>query len=370
MDTVVMHQFGFNNSVGTMGTAFGVNSAKILSNITRNIYLAMDSDDAGMKGMIRANEHFMKQGVLAKYISFHPAKDPDDFLNEFGRLELLDRIENAPVFLDSLIEDTIPKPIPSATDQKLEILNQIFVIISPLGDSLLASEKAINASLKLGLKSSSEDISQAYKDYIQNEQNKKERYSQYKKSPPKQIPQSEPHLESIPMPSDEHYIPSDEEHEEEKVEQKLHKAQEHVVSQLIIHPECLQSDQITEILDFIDNNEVQRLIRWLKDIYLEIDDSDYINVIKTKLESDLNSELKNLLAKALFDYTPTKLNEKVVTKLTSDLLYNLKKEDFKIKRDVLVKKQRAVVSDEESKEVLRLISEHDKEFIAFTRANK
>ena len=150
----------------------------------------------------------------------------------------------------------------------------------------------------------------------------------------------------------------------------LSKAQEHVISQLIIHPECLQDDQITEILDFIGKNEVERLIRWLKDIYLEIDDSDYINVIKTKLEDDISSNLKNILAKALFDYGPTKLNEKVIKKLLEDLKFNLKKEDFKFKRERLVKQQKQANSDEESKRILRLVSEHDKEFIAFSKANK
>ena len=366
MDTVVMHQFGFNNTVGTMGTAFSENSAKVLSNITKHIYLAMDNDDAGMQGMIRANDHFMKQGVLPKFLSFAPLKDPDDFLNEKGRLELMDRIEKAPVFIDVVIDNMIPKPIPSATDQKLDLLNEIFALLSPLSESLLAIEKAINASSTLGLKSSPDDISNAYRDYIKNQQAKKERYAQYKINRQQEA--------APPMPEEPpHYEQEGPQFENEAVQAEnleLSKAQEHVISQLIIHPECLQDDQITEILDFIGKNEVERLIRWLKDIYLEIDDSDYINVIKTKLEDDISSNLKNILAKALFDYGPTKLNEKVIKKLLEDLKFNLRKEDFKFKRERLVKQQKQANSEEESKKILRLISEHDKEFIAFSKANK
>jgi len=367
MDTVVMHQFGFNNTVGTMGTAFSENSAKVLTNITKHIYLAMDNDDAGMQGMIRANDHFMKQGVLPKYLSFAPLKDPDDFLNEKGRLELMDRIEKAPVFIDVVIDNMIPKPIPSATDQKLDLLNEIFALLSPLSESLLAIEKAINASSTLGLKSSSDDISNAYRDYIKSEQAKKQRYAQYKTNRQQEA--------APPLPEEPEYFEQDQEdqlvNEASRPENlDLTKAQEHVISQLIIHPECLQDDQITEILDFIGKNEVERLIRWLKDIYLEIDDSDYINVIKTKLEDDISSNLKNILAKALFDYGPTKLNEKVIKKLLEDLKFNLRKEDFKFKRERLVKQQKQANSDEESKRILRLVSEHDKEFIAFSKANK
>jgi len=367
MDTVVMHQFGFNNTVGSMGTAFSENSAKVLSNITKHIYLAMDNDDAGMQGMIRANDHFMKQGVLPKFLSFAPLKDPDDFLNEKGRLELMDRIEKAPVFIDVVIDNMIPKPIPSATDQKLDLLNEIFALLSPLNESLLAIEKAINASSTLGLKSSSDDISNAYRDYIKSEQAKKQRYAQYKTNRQQEA--------APPLPEEPEYFEQDQEdqlvNEASRPENlDLTKAQEHVISQLIIHPECLQDDQITEILDFIGKNEVERLIRWLKDIYLEIDDSDYINVIKTKLEDDISSNLKNILAKALFDYGPTKLNEKVIKKLLEDLKFNLRKEDFKFKRERLVKQQKQANSEEESKRILRLVSEHDKEFIAFSKANK
>ena len=367
MDTVVMHQFGFNNTVGTMGTAFSENSAKVLTNITKHIYLAMDNDDAGMQGMIRANDHFMKQGVLPKYLSFAPLKDPDDFLNEKGRLELMDRIEKAPVFIDVVIDNMIPKPIPSATDQKLDLLNEIFALLSPLSESLLAIEKAINASSTLGLKSSSDDISNAYRDYIKSEQAKKQRYAQYKTNRQQEA--------APPLPEEPEYFEQDQAdqlvNEASRPENlDLTKAQEHVISQLIIHPECLQDDQITEILDFIGKNEVERLIRWLKDIYLEIDDSDYINVIKTKLEDDISNNLKNILAKALFDYGPTKLNQKVIKKLLEDLKFNLRKEDFKFKRERLVKQQKQANSDEESKRILRLVSEHDKEFIAFSKANK
>ena len=367
MDTVVMHQFGFNNTVGSMGTAFSENSAKVLSNITKHIYLAMDNDDAGMQGMIRANDHFMKQGVLPKFLSFAPLKDPDDFLNEKGRLELMDRIEKAPVFIDVVIDNMIPKPIPSATDQKLDLLNEIFALLSPLNESLLAIEKAINASSTLGLKSSSDDISNAYRDYIKSEQAKKQRYAQYKTNRQQEAaPPLPPEPEYFEQDPEEQFI--NEASQPENLE--LSKAQEHVISQLIIHPECLQDDQITEILDFIGKNEVERLIRWLKDIYLEIDDSDYINVIKTKLEDDISSNLKNILAKALFDYGPTKLNEKVIKKLLEDLKFNLRKEDFKFKRERLVKQQKQANSEEESKRILRLVSEHDKEFIAFSKANK
>ncbi|MCP4459827.1 MAG: toprim domain-containing protein, partial [Cytophagales bacterium] len=132
MDAVTLHQYGFKNSVATMGVGLSQNSARLLSNMTKNIYLAMDSDPAGLKAMTKINEEFLAHGKTAKFIDFSPEKDPDDFLNKIGRLELLERIEMAPTFIDHLIKNEIPNPIPENTDRKLEILNKVFQIIKPI----------------------------------------------------------------------------------------------------------------------------------------------------------------------------------------------------------------------------------------------
>lgn len=357
MDTVVMHQFGFNNTVGTMGTAFSENNAKILGNITKNIYLAMDNDDAGFQGMIRANEHFMKIGILPKILNFSPEKDPDDFLNRQGRLELLERLENAPSFLDFYIEKIIPSSIPESVDQKLEILHQVFDAIKTMEDNLIAIEKVIWVGQKLGLKSTNDDISKAYRDFISKFKDNSQRFSKKIALKTNIVTESSKKMNDLSLIAKR----------ASKKKEALTKAQEHVVKELIIHPECLEYEEIAEILDFIGNNEVKRLIKWLKDMYLEIDDSDYVNVLKTKLEDDISESLKSSLTEGLFKYAPTKLNEKVITKLLIDLKLNLQKEEFKIKRAELVVKQKNAKDKEESEDILKQITEHDKDFIAFSK---
>jgi DNA primase len=373
MDVVVLHQYGFNNSVGTMGVAFSENSARLLTNMTTNIYLAMDSDDAGMKGMERSNKILLEKKILAKYISFAPMKDPDDFLNEYGRLELDKRIKEAPTFVDFKISQIIPDPVPTATDRKLDILKEVFELLSPLGNELVAKEFAIKASKSLGLRSSEDDITKAYTQYLEDQEQLK---SRYKKQPEakKALP-TPPQPEGPPMPEYQEGPPADmmdqiagfennafveaepmEVNAPTKMEKKL-------VEELISHPECLESNQITEILDFIRHSEVKQLVQWLKEIYLEIDDSDYESFIKTKLEQPMNAEIKNVIASGLFNNNKLKLNNNVVEKMLKDYKTRLHNEQLIKRKEDLINRQKNAVTEEESIQLMEEIQKVGKEML-------
>ncbi|MCT4643177.1 MAG: DNA primase [Bacteriovoracaceae bacterium] len=350
MDVIVLHQFGFNYSIGTMGVAFSENSCRILSNMTKNIILGMDSDDAGMMGMKKANELFMKKGILPKYVDYSPSKDPDEFLNEFGRLELVDRIDNARTFVDFLIEQKVLEAKELPTDARLNTLEEIFLILSPLGDGLVAKEKSIDAAAKLELRSSSDDISKAYSDFLINLDKKS-----FKPQKVFKQPVTNPIVIESSQFEGNNTTPS------EPI--KISKVDKQILSQIILHPECLDNPQITEILDFIGDNEVKRLISWLQKIYLEIDDSDYVDILKSKISNESNEQLKNIIGQSLFDYSGLKLNNKVIDKMLSDFKTKLTKEAYKSKRSELINKQLNAKDKNESNEILTLIKKLDEDFI-------
>lgn len=349
MDVVVLHQFGFNNSVGTMGVAFSENSARLLSNLTKNIFLGMDSDDAGLKGMDRVNEILLPMGILPKYIDFSPSKDPDEFLNEFGRLELIERMEKAPTFIDFKIDKTIPKPIPQTTDKKLEVLKEVFDILVPLGDSLISKEKAITAGQTLGLQSSKDDILDAFKKHLTDITEKKNRYKKVKTEVQSEMNSSDPMSKIAQEESKPKEAPA------RPKSNAPSKAELMLLDQLISNPECLEDKQITEILDLIDHSDVKQIVQWLKNIYLEIDDADYVNFIKRRLEEELTPEIKNVIASALFNYEKVKLNKKVVDKLLTDYKVRLQTETLKKEKKLLITNQKNAKTVLESLEVLKKI---------------
>ncbi len=357
MDVISLHQFGFKNSVATMGVSLSQNSIRLLNNMTKNIYLAMDSDPAGIKAMIRINGDFLNTDVVPKFIDFTPSKDPDEFLNEFGRLELQKRVEDAPSFIDYLIKLEIPEAIPESTDKKLQILKSVFEILKPLGSNLMANEKVIQTAKALGLKSTNEDILTEYKSFLEK-QDKVPTFKPKPTPPPTQSNAAEempPWIENQPL----------EEFDSVRIETNLiSKPEKVLLENLLTHPECICDDQITEILDKIQHFEVKRIVQWLKKIYLEIDEADYALFVQEKMKEALPDEIKNIMASSLFNYGNHKLEEDVIAKTLSDLLTKLDTGLLKSQRDELRKKQLDAISDEEGLLILNDIQQIELKLLA------
>lgn len=95
MDVISMHQAGFDNAVASLGTAFTIGQASILKRYTDEVYLAYDSDQAGIKACLRAIPILKEVGIRTRVISMKPHKDPDEFIKNLGQEAFEDRISNA-----------------------------------------------------------------------------------------------------------------------------------------------------------------------------------------------------------------------------------------------------------------------------------
>ncbi len=353
MDVIMMHQFGFQQTVGTMGTAMSDQSVRLLSNMTKNVYLGMDSDNAGKKAMQKLNAQFMTIDILPKYLTFDPHKDPDEFLLKEGRLSLMERIEKAPIYLDVLIQELFPEKIPENTDLKLNTLHRIFEVVSPLKEHLSATERIVNAAKSLGLRSDPATILEGYKEYL----------SRQKEKPAPVI--ERPKLEIV----------------EENIEQSLQEAQNlhtHSASQVLLpptnseklvmreilcHPEFLTHLKVDEFLATIGHDEVKRLIQWLVKIYLEIDDAEYVSIVQDELQyGGYSKPIVDVGTEALFHYG-NKYNDKVIQRMLKDYLLMLRMDQLKVKRKDLVAKQKSSPTQVEVDLILSEISKLDKEIL-------
>ena len=95
MDVIAMHQAGFSQAVASLGTAFTPGQAVLLKRYTQDVYLAYDSDEAGVKAALRAIGILREASIGAKIINMQPYKDPDEFIKNLGTEEFEKRIENA-----------------------------------------------------------------------------------------------------------------------------------------------------------------------------------------------------------------------------------------------------------------------------------
>ena len=353
MDVIMMHQFGFEQTVGTMGTALSDHSVRLLSNMTKNIFLGMDSDAAGKKAMQRINSDFLSHHVLPKFLSFEPHKDPDEFLIHEGRLALMERIEKAPIYLDVLIQELFPEKIPENTDLKLNTLHQIFELVSPLKEDLSATERVVNAAKSLGLRSDSATILESYKEFLSRQKEK----TPHREERPK-LEQVEQNLEQS--------LQEARNLQEQSTSQVLPpptNAERLFLREILCHPEFLTHLKVDDFLATIGHDEVKRLIQWLVKIYLEIDDAEYISIVGDEIQyGGYSKDVIEIGTEALFHYG-NKYNDKVIQRMLKDYHLMLRMDQLKQHRKELVAKQKSSLLQNEVDLILSEISKVDKEIL-------
>lgn len=89
MDTIALHQAGVEIAVGISGTALTTDHIRILRRFTRRIYLALDSDRAGVEATFRSIENLVNENIDLQIIQIPNGKDPDEYLKSGGRVEEL-----------------------------------------------------------------------------------------------------------------------------------------------------------------------------------------------------------------------------------------------------------------------------------------
>lgn len=98
MDVISLHQAGFGNAVATCGTAITAEHARIMSQYCSEVLICYDSDEAGQKATHKALGILSDAGVDARVVKIRDAKDPDEFIKNFGAAafqKLLDNSEGA-----------------------------------------------------------------------------------------------------------------------------------------------------------------------------------------------------------------------------------------------------------------------------------
>lgn len=352
MDTVMMHQHGFTETVGTMGTAMSDQMCRLLANMSKTVYLAMDSDPAGIKAMNKVNEEFLTIGLIPKFIDFAPHKDPDDFLKVEGRIVLMERMEKAPFYVDWVIKNSIPHPLPENPNLKIDILNQIFEILAPLKENLLATERVIELAKTLEIRSDASTVLSMYKDYL----------AKRKEGP---VRAAAPRVQQIQVEAETHQEENHDPVAPLEVFKPMGKSEKVFLKEILSHPESLTRSEMEEILAIIEHPEVKRFVYWLVNIYQEIDEAEYVTIVQDELNSgSYSKELIDVGTEALFQHSGLKLNEKVLSRMLKDYRLMLKVDYLKHKRREFVENQGQAHSQEEVQFYLGEISKIDKELLA------
>lgn len=94
-DWAALYLAGFQNVLGTMGTALTQDHAKRLKRWCSKVVCIFDGDEAGLRASERALLNLFAEGVLARGIFLPRGEDPDSFLKSEGVDQVKDIIQNA-----------------------------------------------------------------------------------------------------------------------------------------------------------------------------------------------------------------------------------------------------------------------------------
>lgn len=85
MDTIALHEAGFNNAVAGLGTALTPSQARLLAQYSNQVILAYDADGAGRNAALKALDLLAREGVDCRVLVMPNGQDPDEFIHENGR---------------------------------------------------------------------------------------------------------------------------------------------------------------------------------------------------------------------------------------------------------------------------------------------
>jgi len=103
IDALRLIAAGFDITVAGQGTAFGEGHAQELLNLGLNkVYLALDSDEAGMQATCKIGDLFQREGVEVYVLQLPQGSDPDLFLREKGPDEFLELMKSSTDYLTFL----------------------------------------------------------------------------------------------------------------------------------------------------------------------------------------------------------------------------------------------------------------------------
>lgn len=156
-DVLSLHQFGFGNSCGVLGTSLTENQVKRLAGFCSRVDLVFDGDDAGRKAAIRSAEMVIARGLDCKVVLMPEGEDVDSLL-QAGGAEAFEKFRHdAPEGMDFCVrtvrETFSPKEVMDWAAKFLRGLARedlVAFFIPRIATGLGISERELRAGLKRG----------------------------------------------------------------------------------------------------------------------------------------------------------------------------------------------------------------------------
>lgn len=150
MDLVSLFQAGLKNVAATMGTALTADHAKIIKRLTSNVVVLFDGDEAGQRAAERSLGLLLAAGLYPKGLVLTEAKDPDEFVTNFGVEALKKKIETGPELFNLVLQMWM-QDYRGEASQKVKLMDLVKPVFQAIPDNRLKSLYAQELSLRMNV---------------------------------------------------------------------------------------------------------------------------------------------------------------------------------------------------------------------------
>ncbi len=152
MDVLTLHQYGYDNAVGVLGTALTPDQIKRLSGFTSRVTLLFDGDRAGRKAALRSCEMLLTRGLACTVVLMPDGEDIDSLLRTQGPEAFETLLAHAPDGLRFCV-DVLRALAPRETvEWARNFLSQVEVpeLVSPYASRLATQLQLSESDLRQG----------------------------------------------------------------------------------------------------------------------------------------------------------------------------------------------------------------------------
>lgn len=149
-DCIVPHQFGFCNTVASLGTSLTDAQVRLLGRFTRKIVISFDSDAAGLSAALRSIDLFLQQGFHVNVLQLPEGSDPDSFLRTQGAEAFRELVQSSAPCMEFVLAHSMNRQRdPHSPAGKQQVVNEIIPYLLKMPNRIERAEYVSRVASRL-----------------------------------------------------------------------------------------------------------------------------------------------------------------------------------------------------------------------------
>jgi DNA primase len=150
-DVIALHQAGFKNTVGLMGTALTDEQVGELGRLAQTVLLALDADSAGQEAMLKASRLAARRKLELRVVELPAGADPAELVQQGGAEAIAAAVKQAVPFVRFRVERALASGDDSSPEGRDRMIAELRPVFETLPPSAMRMELTRLVSGRLGL---------------------------------------------------------------------------------------------------------------------------------------------------------------------------------------------------------------------------